>query len=234
MEAQACRLSALRFAVGSRRGRPQRTALLAERPRLSVQPREERAGTKQLGVERLRNQRDGSAINRTVAPTQDKGKPMNSVTHSTESKTWRPDEGDVNPLIGTLIDVSGATNEWGTYPLVTLLDDRGCSWSFHAFREVAKQELTELAPEIGDPISVHWLGVPAGKEYHVYKIRFADGRGKKVDWRRFGGTESGAPDLRVPDPAQASVKEVESAAISQAEEQAERDARDAQLSDVPF
>jgi hypothetical protein len=115
-----------------------------------------------------------------------------------ESRTWRPDQGDVNPLTGRLEDVASVTNEWGTYPLAMIVDEMGCSWGFHAFREVAKQELAELAPEIGDVVTVNWLGVPEDKKYHVYKIRFADGRGRGVDWTKFGGTEGA--DLRAADP----------------------------------
>ncbi len=117
---------------------------------------------------------------------------MSSVQQIEEQKTWRPDQGDVNPLVGRVADVSTATGEHGSYPLVEIVDDGGCTWSFHAFREVAENELRELAPEIGDEISVHFLGQPAGKTYYRYKIRFADGRGKKIDWTKFGGELRGA------------------------------------------
>jgi hypothetical protein len=104
----------------------------------------------------------------------------------TEKRTWRPDKGDVNPLVGTLLDVTTASTAFDAeYPLAEIVDDQGVSWSFHAFRDIAKSELSRLAPEIGDLISVTYLGVPDGKRYHVYRIRFADGRSTKPDWSRF-------------------------------------------------
>jgi hypothetical protein len=125
---------------------------------------------------------------------------VNSATQ-TERKAWRPDKGDVNPLVGRLADVTTATGQHGAYPLAEIVDQDGCTWSFHAFREVAESELRELAPEIGDEISVHWLGIPSGKAYHQYRIRFADGRGKKIDWGRVG---SGEPIARDGAPAEES------------------------------
>jgi hypothetical protein len=113
---------------------------------------------------------------------------MDSTTQ-TDRKAWRPDQGDVNPLVGRLEDVTTATGMHGPYPLAEIIDEDGRVWAFHAFREVAESELRELAPEIGDMISVHWLGIPEGKSYHQYRIRHADGRGKKIDWGRIGGEQ---------------------------------------------
>jgi hypothetical protein len=110
---------------------------------------------------------------------------MGLTPTNTAPKSWRPDEGDPNPLVGRLADVTTAANSYGEYPLAEIVDDQGVSWNFHAFRDIAKNELCRLAPETGDVISVHYGGVPDGKKYHVYKVRFADGRSSKFDYKRF-------------------------------------------------
>jgi hypothetical protein len=58
-------------------------------------------------------------------------------------------------------------------------------------------------------LDVAWLGVPEGKKYHRYRIRFADGRAKRVDWGKFGAGEGDAPDLRAVEPSPTNVEAIE-------------------------
>jgi hypothetical protein len=139
---------------------------------------------------------------------------------NTAPKTWRPDQGDPNPLVGKLADVTTATNNYSEYPLAEIIDDQDVAWLFHAFRSIAKAELVRLAPEIGDPISVYYGGVPAGKEYHLYKCRFADGRSTKIDWSRHAGDD--VPPVPLTGPSEA-----EEAAQDAARQEGNND-------DVPF
>jgi hypothetical protein len=139
---------------------------------------------------------------------------------STAPKSWRPDQGDPNPLVGKLADVTTASSNYGEYPLAEIIDDQDVAWAFHAFRSIAKAEIVRLGPELGDRVSVYYGGVPAGKEYHVYKVRFADGRSSKVDWSRHAEDE--VPPVPLSGPSEA-----EEAAKDAARQEANDD-------DVPF
>jgi len=108
----------------------------------------------------------------------------------TEATTWRPDQGDhpVN-IAGRLNRVSVVEGAYGPYPLVEIEQDDGQMWAFHAFRDMARQELANLQPQIGDRISIHYGG-RTEKGYYRYRAGSLDGKQTKIDWSRFGSDAS--------------------------------------------
>jgi hypothetical protein len=128
---------------------------------------------------------------------------------ATDSTTWRPDKGEhPQTIVGILRDVRTVSGSYGDYPLLELEGNDGIVWLFHAFRDVAKSELAACAPQIGEKITVAYLGVPEGKSYHVYKVRRAAGHSQQINWSRFSdgaapidtANESMQPSAPAPEP----------------------------------
>lgn len=86
---------------------------------------------------------------------------------SRNPEPWKPTPGDL--LVGTVLDITERTTEYGDYPIVTISNNDG-SWEFHAFHTVARQEIRRQRPNIGDLIGVRYLGKPDGKDYELYRI----------------------------------------------------------------
>jgi hypothetical protein len=106
-----------------------------------------------------------------------------------ERITWRPDQGEHPTTIdGRLVRVSPVEGAFGRYPLLELEPDDGPAWVVHALRSVLQDELRDLAPQIGDRIQISYGGkTDNGRGYFSYRVRFADGSPRRVDWSRFGG-----------------------------------------------
>lgn len=71
---------------------------------------------------------------------------------------WRPDQGDPNPLVGTVESIGERVHEtWGSYPTVTVVaeDGRRC---WHAWSTVARQQLADADPQPGDLVAVAFEG----------------------------------------------------------------------------
>ncbi len=133
-----------------------------------------------------------------------------------DATTWRPDQGDHPVTIGgRLRRVSVIEGAYGAYPLVEIEQEDGQIWAFHAFRDMARDELANLQPQIGDRISIHYGG-RSDKGYYRYRARSLDGKPAEVDWSRFGADRPPAaeqPDLPERPPA----GEPDSAAIADEE-----------------
>lgn len=84
------------------------------------------------------------------------------------AQPWRPEVGD--KLIGEITDLDERENQYGTYPVVTVLTDEGEELAFHAFHTVARNELAKRRPQVGDRIGIAYHGKPEGKEYELYRV----------------------------------------------------------------
>lgn len=97
------------------------------------------------------------------------------------AEPWMPGLGA--KLIGEVVDLDERENEYGSYPIVTVLTDEGAELAFHAFRTVAKNELAKQRPQVGDRIGIVYLGKPEGKDYELYRIKVErDEQSKSIDW----------------------------------------------------
>jgi hypothetical protein len=97
------------------------------------------------------------------------------------AEPWMPDAGE--KLIGEVVDLDERENEYGSYPVVTVLTDEGDELAFHAFRTVAKNELAKQRPQVGDRIGIKYVGKPEGKDYELYRIKVErDEQSKSIDW----------------------------------------------------
>jgi hypothetical protein len=87
---------------------------------------------------------------------------------------WRPDQGDTNPLVGTVESLGQRTHEkYGTYPmLVVETDDGRRCW--HAWSTVARQQLTDADPRPGDMVAVAFEGervsTSSGVAYKLWRV----------------------------------------------------------------
>jgi hypothetical protein len=122
---------------------------------------------------------------------------------------WRPAPGE--KVVGTVVALDTRDGAFGRYPIVTL-NTGGEEVALHAFHEVLANELARLAPKIGDELGVKYLGQHTEKGYHQYRVRRAGGSGG------FAWGEFGTPD--------------EGEGATQMALEAERDERDAALSDA--
>lgn len=87
---------------------------------------------------------------------------------------WRPDQGDPNPLLGTVEALGERTHpEWGAYPTVTVVDEAGDRRCWHGWGAVARQQLDATCPRPGDAIAVSYDGERtsgAGRPYRVWRV----------------------------------------------------------------
>lgn len=100
-------------------------------------------------------------------------------------KIWRPDEGDPNPLAGKVTDMRHVTGQYKPYPLVTIEDADGQVWEFHASRKVARSELAELGPEVGDRVTISFAPPAEGKDYFRYKVTSENAKPRPFDWSKY-------------------------------------------------
>lgn len=80
-----------------------------------------------------------------------------------EGKPWIPKDTAKNghpvKLIGTLVDLDERTTKFGAYPVLSIMDEAGETWTWHAFGTVAIKEVEKAAPELLDVIGVKYRGV---------------------------------------------------------------------------
>jgi hypothetical protein len=83
---------------------------------------------------------------------------------------WRPEAGD--KLVGLVTELSQREGAYGTYPIVTVRGADGRELAFHAFHQVAQNELARAKPAIGERVAVKYLGMKdgAGGGYHAYRV----------------------------------------------------------------
>jgi hypothetical protein len=93
------------------------------------------------------------------------------------SEAWRPADNDdhPNPVVGTVVEVTTGTGDYGDYPLIFVQDEDGNEWRVHCFGSVLQSRIAALKPEPGDEIGIKYLGEePAkafpGKNYKNFKV----------------------------------------------------------------
>lgn len=132
-------------------------------------------------------------------------------------EAWRPQPGDT--ICGPIVKIATA-HGWQDrpYPIITLRTatlDREQDIAVHAFHEVLRNELAARSPQVGDVLTITFLGKhPNG--YHGYRVI---GSERPFDWSQFGGTV----------PAQANPNE-----ITDAMRDLEACAADNDLDDIPY
>lgn len=105
-------------------------------------------------------------------------------------EAWRPQPGE--SVKGTVTRIGVGDAGWGAYPILVLrvagtLHERDVA--VHAFRDVLKAELAQRQVQVGDVITVTYLGLHA-KGYHGYRVEGAD---RAFDWSQFGGAPPAVP-----------------------------------------
>ena len=133
------------------------------------------------------------------------------------AEAWRPTAGD--SLFGEVVEIGERAGEHGSYPIVTVKQTDGEERAFHAFHTVAANQLAEARPKVGDEIGIRYKGKVSGEgphgDYHSYRV-VVDRPSRDIDWAQYG---------EVPQ----DIAEDEARAAAQAEVEAERDERDADL-----
>lgn len=104
---------------------------------------------------------------------------------------------------GVVDDLDVWESAFGPYPVVTIRQPDGTRIRVQGWGAVLKGRLAELKPEVGEELTIAFLGMkkPAGtgrKAYANFEVRVT-GRTKAMDWTRFGreavadGYDSGPP-----------------------------------------
>lgn len=82
---------------------------------------------------------------------------------------WRPEPGE--QLVGTIVEISSATGDFGEYPLLVVEKTDGTGdVAVHCFHTVLKSEVAAKRPSEGDKIGIKYLGIPTGKKYESYRV----------------------------------------------------------------
>ena len=96
---------------------------------------------------------------------------------------WAPEPGDI--LTGEVETISYRASEYGEdYPIVTVAVAEGTTQdgkpveasrlAFHAFRSVARSQVSQAAPVAGDLAAIRYDGEKHsknGRDYHAYVVR---------------------------------------------------------------
>jgi len=87
------------------------------------------------------------------------------------AETWKPSEpGDM--LIGTLTGYDEAETDFGTYTVAHIRDEEGVLRGLWLMHSVLQDEWKEAGPEVGELVSVQYLGKPGENfDYHVRGVK---------------------------------------------------------------
>ncbi len=109
-----------------------------------------------------------------------------------ETESYRPDTDPThpNPLTGTVIDTDEFVGDYGTSPVLSILDESGTKvWRLMCFGSVLANQVAKQRPEVGDSIGVKYLGEEdarnfPGKKYKNYRVvvKKANGNKPAIDW----------------------------------------------------
>lgn len=96
-----------------------------------------------------------------------------------QSEAWKPEDGSPQSIVGELIErATMPGDKYGPYPFLSILPDgSNTAWAVHAFGTVLQGEIAKQDPQVGDKVGLKFLGVPAGKEYKLYKLVVIPGEG---------------------------------------------------------
>lgn len=90
---------------------------------------------------------------------------------------WNPNEGDT--LMGTILSIKvSQPNEYGVYPILTLMTDEGKPIAVHCFHQTLKDRLLEKRPAPGEKIAIQYVGTALSKNR-------TDPKGEPVEYHRY-------------------------------------------------
>jgi len=114
-------------------------------------------------------------------------------------EAWKPQPGD--KLVGVVTELDERDSEFSRYAIVTVLDDDGREWAFHAFHTVAARELARQRPVVGDRIGVAYHGVDPVKKYARYRVvvDHAVATENAPDWDAIGAAAAADPTVDAAD-----------------------------------
>jgi hypothetical protein len=111
---------------------------------------------------------------------------------------WKPEEGAI--LTGTLAAVRRFEGDFGAYPVLVIETPDGQFHAIHAFHQVLREQLVELAPTVGDLLTTYYAGRRPSKnvgpdgeprQYEHYVVLPGDGSddgsGTEFDWTKASG-----------------------------------------------
>jgi hypothetical protein len=86
---------------------------------------------------------------------------------------WKPEAGDY--LEGEIIEISKRDGGYGDYPIITVRQDDGNELAWHASPTIAKAQVADKQPNVGDRIGILYKGKLPKKsdpkvEQHVYRV----------------------------------------------------------------
>ncbi|MGI8711575.1 MAG: hypothetical protein ACR2LA_11350 [Acidimicrobiales bacterium] len=82
---------------------------------------------------------------------------------------WRPSPGEV--LTGTVAELSQRSHpEYGPYPTLIVVDEAGQHWTWCAFHHVAKDQLDQHRPAVGDLVGIAYDGRHPDRGYHLWRL----------------------------------------------------------------
>lgn len=91
---------------------------------------------------------------------------------TTPVDAWRPEPGE--DLEGVVRRYNMRKMDDGNdYPVVTVERPDGEKFAFHAFHSVARGQLEEDLPRVGDEIGIRYLGKVDGEQYEYHNYRIA-------------------------------------------------------------
>ena len=107
---------------------------------------------------------------------------------------WRPEPGST--VTGEVVSVDLGENKWGSYPIVTVVQDDGEKIAIHGFHTVLRNALERARPMPGARMAVRYVGLVTedkkGKaletDYHGYQVRMLDQTADDVWGKRSGDT----------------------------------------------
>jgi hypothetical protein len=111
---------------------------------------------------------------------------------------WLPETGA--RLTATVAAVRIGSSEYGPYPVVVLESSDGTFYSVHAFHTLLQNQLVDIAPKVGDVLTVAYAGqvtrteeekTKGKQEYHNYVVIPGDesallhAEPENLDWSNF-------------------------------------------------
>lgn len=87
---------------------------------------------------------------------------------------WRPDQDDAPVLEGEFTEIGEGFSEYGSYPIITIVDDNGESHAWHALTKIAQPQFAKALPKLGDRLKILYGGKKQGKN---------EGREPYTRWR---------------------------------------------------
>lgn len=77
---------------------------------------------------------------------------------------WRPDQEEDSPVLeGIFETIDEGYSEYGSYPIVTIVDDNGELRAWHAMTSLAKEQLVRATPKLGERLRISYGGKKQGK-----------------------------------------------------------------------